>query len=96
MAPMNPTAPIVWRNLIRRRKALQRYVHQQNNFYRSRTTLGNGTSRFWPQMSATPKKFEMLGVAAALDRAAIQTALAIFSVLGRPPALHDEKSKILG
>jgi hypothetical protein len=38
-------------------------------------------------MSATPKKFEMC-------RRCIQTALPILSVLGRPPALRDEKSKI--
>ena len=40
MAPMNPTAPIVWKNLIRRRKAFKDCVNQQTNFYRSRSDSG--------------------------------------------------------
>jgi hypothetical protein len=46
-------------------------------------------------MSAIPKKFEMSRrLPRCLIGTALQTALPILSVLGRPPALRDEKSKI--
>jgi hypothetical protein len=95
MAPMNPTAPIVWRNLIRRRKAFQRLRQSANQFLPQPKDSGQ---RNLTLLAANERHPQEIRDVSALPRrligTAIQTALPILSVLGRPPALRDEKSKI--
>ena len=88
MAPMNPTAPIVWKNLIRRRKAFQRLRQSANHFLSQPKDSGQRNLTLLAANERHPQEIRNESAfAAVLDRHGPSNRPAHFIRVGPPAGL---------